>query len=133
MNALLDVVKITMILSHGQGRIESGFSVNEQMSVEDMQEDLIVAQRMVYEGNLQGGASKVDINRTMLKYVKQARSKQMFALEENRKKQTGEKRRRKETCFKGTERSNCCEENCCRTNERKSAVMCSNTLRLKLK
>ena len=127
MNALLDVVKITLILSHGQGRVESGFSINEQMLLENMQEDSIVAQRMVYEGSLQGGASKVDINRTMLKYVKQAKSKQMFALEENRKKQKeGEKRREerkrasKGTCFKGTERSNCCKENFCGTNERES-------------
>ena len=55
------------------------------MLVENMQEDSIVAQRMVYEGILQGGASKVDINRTMLKYVKQARSKQMFAKKANRR------------------------------------------------
>ena len=123
MNALLDVVKITLILSHGQGRVESGFSINEQVLVENLQEDSIVAQRMVYEGILQeGGASKVDLNRIMLKYVKQARSKQMFALEENRKKQTEVEKRREERkrASKELSEANCCKENCCGTNERES-------------
>ena len=91
----LRVVKIIMILSHGQGRVESGFSVNEDSLAHNMKEDTLVANRMVYDGiRNEGGIFKVDINKEMLKFCRTARSAYQNALEENRKQQTaGEKRK----------------------------------------
>ena len=40
---LREVVKLVMILSHGNTRVESGFSANEEMVVENMSEGTIVA------------------------------------------------------------------------------------------
>ena len=40
---LREVVKLAMILSHGNARVESGFSPNEDMLVENMSEGSLVA------------------------------------------------------------------------------------------
>ena len=96
MPELLQVVKITLILSHGQARVESGFSINEQILAENMKEESVVSQRIVYyEGVMQeGGPLKENIKRIMLKFVRQASSESKLAGNENKKKQTeGEKRR----------------------------------------
>ena len=42
---LKEVVKLVLILSHGNATVESGFSVNGHLLVENMNEYLIVAQR----------------------------------------------------------------------------------------
>ena len=47
---LEDVVNIVLILSHGNARVESGFSINEQIRQTNMKEQSLVAQRIVYEG-----------------------------------------------------------------------------------
>ena len=97
MPELLQVVKITLILSHGQARVESGFSINEQILAENMKEESVVSQRIVYEGVMQeGGPLKVNINGRMLKFVRQASSESKLAGNENKKKQTEGKKRRQE-------------------------------------
>ena len=40
---LREVVKLVMILSHGNTSVESGFSANEEMVVENMSEGSLVA------------------------------------------------------------------------------------------
>ena len=47
---LIAVVKLCLILSHGNACVESGFSINEQILQENMKELTIIAQRHVYEG-----------------------------------------------------------------------------------
>ena len=58
------VVKFVMILSHGNAAVESGFSVNGDMLIENLQEESLVAQRQVYDGvrNV-GGLLKVKIDK----------------------------------------------------------------------
>ena len=62
---LIAVVKLCLILSHGNARVESGFSINKQILQENMKDLTIIAQRHVYEGIIAGGISKVDINSSM--------------------------------------------------------------------
>jgi len=40
---------MVLILSHGNAAVESGFSVNKELLVENMEEETIVAQRVVFD------------------------------------------------------------------------------------
>ena len=42
-------IKIALILSHGQASVESGFSINSSIIVENLHEKSLVAQRLVYD------------------------------------------------------------------------------------
>ena len=42
-------VKLLLILSHGQATVERGFSVNKEVECENMKEQTLVAQRLVYD------------------------------------------------------------------------------------
>ena len=44
-----------MILSHGNARVEAGFSINEQILEVNTKESSVVNQRIVYEGILNEG------------------------------------------------------------------------------
>ena len=60
---LREVVKLVMILSHGNARLESGFLANEEMLVENMSGGSLVARRMVFDGVMnEGGIANVDVN-----------------------------------------------------------------------
>jgi len=45
---LWTVVKLVLVLSHGNASVEGGFSVNKELLIENMLEDTIVSQRVVY-------------------------------------------------------------------------------------
>ena len=82
------VTKKVVILSHGNGRVESGFSINEDLLHENMKQESVVAQRLVYDGVVQeGGLLKVDICREMMKEVRKSRTRYQNALSEKRKQQ----------------------------------------------
>ena len=89
------IVKLLMILSHGNARAESGFSANEQMLVENMSEGSLVARRMVFDCLMNEGAiSNVDVNRKMLKFVNNVHSEYVKQLDKQKEQQTsGEKKR----------------------------------------
>ena len=92
---LRKVVKLVMILSHGNARVESGFSANEEMLVENMSEGSLVARRMVFDGVMnEGGISNVDVSRKMLKFVNKAHPEYVKQLEKQKEQQTsGEKKK----------------------------------------
>ena len=46
---LSSVVRLLLILSHGNMAVESGLSVNSDFIVENLQEDSLMAQRTVYD------------------------------------------------------------------------------------
>jgi len=46
---LWKVVIMVLIRSHGNAAVESGFSVNKELLVENMEEETIVAQRVVFD------------------------------------------------------------------------------------
>ena len=96
---LKQVVKLVMISSHGNAGVESGFSTNEEMLVENMSEDSLAGLRMVFNGVInKGGISNVDINRKMLKLVNKAHLEYAKQLEKLKGQQTsGEKKKSPET------------------------------------
>ncbi|GBM12509.1 hypothetical protein AVEN_188687-1 [Araneus ventricosus] len=54
-------------MSHGNAAVESSFSINKAMLVENMQERLVIALRTVYDAvSNSGGLFKVDITRQMI-------------------------------------------------------------------
>ena len=65
------VVRFVNIISHGNARVEGGFSINDDILLPNMAEETVVAQRIVYEGvHKAGGPSNVEINGEMLKMVR---------------------------------------------------------------
>ena len=91
---LRKVVKLVMILSHGNARVESGFSANEEMLVENMSEGSLVARRMVFDGVMnEGGISNVDVDRKMLKFVNNVHSEYVKQLEKQKEQQTSSEKK----------------------------------------
>ena len=43
------VIKLVLTLSHGQASVERGFSVNENLMVENLKESSLIAQRIIYD------------------------------------------------------------------------------------
>lgn len=48
-NDLKTIVKMVLIMSHGKATVESGFSINKAILVENLKEESLVKQRMVYD------------------------------------------------------------------------------------
>jgi len=82
---LFSVVRCVLTLSHGNASVESGFSVNGDMLVENLHEDSLVAQRIVYDSVQDaGGITSVNIDKSMLQFVRGARCRYQGALERKR-------------------------------------------------
>ena len=77
-----------MILSHGQASVESGFSINSSIMVENLQEESLVAQQLVHDSiNSLGAIKNIDsilINNEMRKSVKDANRHYEAALEKRK-------------------------------------------------
>lgn len=94
---LWQVIKLCLILSHGNAAVESGFSINKSMLVENMHEESIIAQRQVYDSILYyGGVRCVPINHRMLLSVRCAHKKYQDYLEKTRLKVKEEDRKKAE-------------------------------------
>ena len=91
---LWEVVKLCLMLSHGDARVESGLSLNNQILDENLRESSLVAERIVYEGiQNEGRVMNVNIDKLMLKYVEDYSKAYKKAVDENRKKQTAGERK----------------------------------------
>ena len=78
---LWKVLKISLILSHGNADVESGFSVNGDMLVENLHERSLVAQRRVYDGiKAAGGISNVNLGK-LRPFLKGASTRYQQSLE----------------------------------------------------
>ena len=74
---LCEVVKLCLILSRGNARVESSFSINSDIIEKNLKKSSLVSQRMVYEGIMKkGGIMKADIPNEMIDYV--GRSYQLY-------------------------------------------------------
>lgn len=92
-----EVVKIVLILSHGNARVEAGFSVNKDALSENMSEDALVAHRIVYDSvQREGGLKNVVISSQMMKSVENAHSQYLQKLEKSRAHQTEAEKRKLE-------------------------------------
>ncbi|KFM82820.1 hypothetical protein X975_20301, partial [Stegodyphus mimosarum] len=82
---LWNVVKLVLILSHGNATVESGFSVNNDMLVENLQETSLTAMRTVYDAiKVNGGVMNINITPDMLRYARSAGGAYHQALENKR-------------------------------------------------
>ena len=80
------VVRFVLIVSHGNARVESGFSVNGEILLPNMFGETIVAQRFVHEAIQKvGGTTKVEITNEMIKSVKASHKRFNSANEEKKK------------------------------------------------
>lgn len=78
------VIKLILIISHGNAAVESGFSVNKNMLVENLREDSLVKLRQVHDGlHFNGGILGVDVhNKELINSVKLSRSRYEMAKKE---------------------------------------------------
>ena len=85
---LREVVKIVLILSHGNARVEAGMSINEGKS-ENMSEEALAAHRIVYDGVVNsGGLENFKVDKEMMKYVDKAHSQYLHHLKTSKENQT---------------------------------------------
>ena len=91
------VFQIVFILSYGNARIESGFSVNADMLVENLKEESLIAQRRVYDSIVaRGGVLNVNITSGMLIYASKSHSRYQECLKQKPEKATNEEKKAKE-------------------------------------
>jgi hypothetical protein len=83
-----------LVLSHGNANVESGFSVNKNILVENLHEESLIAQRVVYDAiNAAGGVLEVNVTKGMMHSVRAARSRYDDALRRNREAISEEEKR----------------------------------------
>ena len=94
---LREVVKFVLILSHGNARVEAGFSINEDALLENMSEKSLTAQRMVYDGVLrEGGLEKFKVTNELMRFVREARAEYGKDLEKSKQEQTVAEKKKQE-------------------------------------
>ncbi len=77
-----------LLLSHGQGTVERGFSVNRKIEVENLVEDTYRAQRMIVDHlRVVGGIENVAVDKELLLSVSCARQRYIASLEEKKKRE----------------------------------------------
>ena len=82
---LWEVIKISLILSNGNACVESGFSINKDMLVENLAEKSLIALRTVYDAiKANGGIENIEITKEMMTYVKMARTRYHSYLDEQK-------------------------------------------------
>ncbi|KAL1476946.1 hypothetical protein MTO96_036125 [Rhipicephalus appendiculatus] len=83
---LWKVVRLLLVLSHGQASVERGFSVNRQVSVENLKEISQVSQRIICDAvSKAGGVMNIAITKELRKSVSAAHSRYLAYLEEMKK------------------------------------------------
>ena len=61
---LREVVRIALILVHGNAHVEAGVSINEGMLSENMSEEALIAHQIVYDGVVNsGGLENIKVDR----------------------------------------------------------------------
>ena len=89
--------QIVFAQSHGNACVQSGFSVNTDMLVENLKEESLVAQRRVYDSIVaSGGVLNVNITSGMLTYARQSHSRCQECLKQQREKATNKEKKVKE-------------------------------------
>ena len=78
-------ISLVLTLSNGNASVESGFFVNGDMLVENLHEDSLVAQRIVYDSVQDaGGILSVNIDKSMLQFMRGVRGRYQEDLERKR-------------------------------------------------
>ncbi|KAF4114236.1 hypothetical protein G5714_004459 [Onychostoma macrolepis] len=88
--------KKLLLLSHGQATVERGFSVNKEVEADNIQEDTVVAQRMICDYvSVCGGVLKVPLTKEILAAAASARSQYRLHLDQEKRKQESNAQREK--------------------------------------
>lgn len=83
---LWEIIKCLLILSNGNASVESGFSINKDILVENLTERSLIAIRVVYDSvKACGGIKNVEITKDMMSHVKMARMRYHSFLDEQKK------------------------------------------------
>ena len=81
----MTVVKVVLILSHGNASVERGFSVNKDILIENLSEQSLISQRLVYDKIKDvGGIFDVNIDKNLMRYVKGSRMRYERQLEQKK-------------------------------------------------
>ena len=97
---LFEVVKLLLVLSHGQSNVERDFSINKEMEVENLKEHTIIAERLVCDHvrNV-GGILNVELGKPLLLSVKLSRQRyERYLEDERRKKETQQELSKRSLC-----------------------------------
>lgn len=80
------VVKMLLVLSHGQASVERGFSINKELIVENQKEASLVAQRLIV-GHIRsvGGVTNVQLTKELLISVSGARQRYHSYLDDQKR------------------------------------------------
>lgn len=88
---LKKIVKMLLILSHGNALLKRGFFANKQCLVENLQERSLIAQRHIYDAVTEkGGADSIKITKPMIHAVRNSNSRYKEALRDLKKVQKEE-------------------------------------------
>ena len=95
--ALFDIVKILLVLSHGQASVERGFSVKKEIEVGNLHEHSLVAQLIICDLKAVGGVLSVPITKKFLATAASSRQKyeKRQGTKRDKKKTDEEQRKRK--------------------------------------
>lgn len=94
---LWSIMKLCFILSHGNAFVETGFSVNKHLLVENLLEESLVSQRIICDSVKHiGGLRNVIINRSMLTSIRASRRRYQSYLEIKKEKQSEEQKKKME-------------------------------------
>lgn len=90
------MVKLLLVLSHGQATVERGFSVNRQVAVENLQDLSYISQRIVCDAvERAGGILNIPITKDLRTSVQAARNRYSAHMEAQRKEKLEECRQSK--------------------------------------
>ena len=95
---LWDLTRRLLLLLHGQASVECGFSVNKEISVENMAEQTLVSQRVIKDHLFNvGGITKVLLSKELLASACSARQRYQTKLDEEKRKNVEQRRGQKRT------------------------------------
>ena len=84
---LKPVLKLLLVLSHGQATVQRGFSTNKEVEVENLKSRSLIAQRIIIEHVTRvGGVREVAISKELLHSCQLARQRYMQCLDDEKKK-----------------------------------------------
>jgi hypothetical protein len=94
---LWSICQLALLLCHGNASVESGYSVNSSILVENLQEESLIAHRRVYDSIIaKGGICNIDVSSKMIGYVTQSCSRYFQGLKRKKEEISDEEEQVKE-------------------------------------
>lgn len=101
MSVFIKFVKIVSVLFHGNAAVERSFSYNKQFLVENLEEDALVAQRVVHDYTLNlENLNNVNVSKNMMTEFKNSSKNRKIALKRKKKLEVKKSKTKKTQCKK---------------------------------